>query len=271
VTAALELKLGEVVAELHEVKKERDELGKRLAAALLEIEQLKRTRADSAHLDPNDDDDIELVEEPERVAILPEQPSGDNREQPPSLPSPSLDFLVVPVTGGATVAAPVAPVVSVVPSAPTEAPKISVAPTGSPDASLSRVVVSTFPPASEERVSRPSNPGGRRRAERRDCEFEVEFLGDTHFTTGITQDLSEGGVFVATYQRLPIGTSVFLAFDLPGQHRVEVRGEVRWIRSEQPDAGTRPGLGIAFTEMSSAALASIVEFCGTVPARYYEI
>jgi uncharacterized protein (TIGR02266 family) len=106
--------------------------------------------------------------------------------------------------------------------------------------------------------------------ERRECEFDVEFLGDSHFITGITQDLSEGGVFVATYHRLPIGTPVCLAFELPDGHRVEARGKVCWTRGEREEAGSRPGLGIAFSDLDPESLAKISEFCGSLPARYYE-
>ena len=162
---------------------------------------------------------------------------------------------------------PVVPQISIIPAAP----QISIAPAaplGISEAPMSRLVVSAFPLA--VRDSAPPSSSDRRREERRAAEFDVEFLGDTHFTTGLTQDLSEGGVFIATYQLLPIGTSVSLAFELPGGHRVEARGEVRWIRGEIEDSDTRPGLGVAFTELGPEALARIVEYCGSSPARYYE-
>jgi uncharacterized protein (TIGR02266 family) len=129
---------------------------------------------------------------------------------------------------------------------------------------LSRLVVSTFPMPAWSCASGAE----RRQGERHECEFEVEFLSDTHFMTGITQDLSEGGIFIATYQRLPIGTEVGLAFELPGDRRVEVKGAVRWIRKECGE--TRPGLGIAFTELSHEALARITAHCAAGSSRYYE-
>jgi uncharacterized protein (TIGR02266 family) len=141
-------------------------------------------------------------------------------------------------------------IATVPPAEPTPAPtRLQPRTTGE----LSRVVVSS---------------SERRRGERLDCEFEVEFLSDTHFMTGITQDLSEGGIFIATYQQLPVGTQVELAFELPGEQRVETKGEVRWSRNERGD--TRPGIGIAFTELSHAALASITAYCAGGTSRYYE-
>ncbi|HVU02587.1 MAG TPA: TIGR02266 family protein [Polyangiaceae bacterium] len=136
------------------------------------------------------------------------------------------------------------------------------------DATLRRLVVSSAPPALVEEDAAVSE--GRRHSIRTACEFEVEFTHDTHFTAGLTRDLSTGGVFVATYQKIPIGDSVHLAFDLPGDVHVEVRGEVRWIRDGE-DESARPGLGIAFTEVSPEALAAITRFCRGRPPLYFEL
>jgi hypothetical protein len=69
---------------------------------------------------------------------------------------------------------------------------------------------------------------------------------------------------------VPIGTAVSLAFELPGGLRVEARGEVRWVRGERENGETRPGLGVAFTELGPEALAGIAEYCRGSAARYYE-
>jgi uncharacterized protein (TIGR02266 family) len=145
--------------------------------------------------------------------------------------------------------------------------------------SLSRMVVSTRPStdASSEAswnddpdfAERPSVVE-RRRLARLGGEFEVEFLDDTHLIAGLTQDISEGGVFVATYQTLALGTKVTLALELP-LGRVEVRGEVRWARPELEGSDQRPGFGVAFTELTPEALAALRQFCLSHPAHYYEM
>ena len=101
-------------------------------------------------------------------------------------------------------------------------------------------------------------------------EFEVEFVDDTHFTAGISSDMSEGGLFVATYHTLPVGSAVAVAFDLPSGHRVESRGEVRWAR-ETEIGESRPGLGIAFTELSGTSLAHVIDFCRGKPPLCFEV
>lgn len=128
--------------------------------------------------------------------------------------------------------------------------------------SLSRIVVSTYPAAEPSEAER-------RRAERLGSEFEVEFLDDTHLISGLTQDISQGGLFVATYHALPIGSQISLAIELPGG-RIEVRGEVRWARAEREALEQRPGFGVAFTELSSEALAALTEFCRSHPPHYYD-
>jgi uncharacterized protein (TIGR02266 family) len=110
----------------------------------------------------------------------------------------------------------------------------------------------------------------RRNGERLGCELDVVFLDDSHLMTGLTQDISEGGVFVATYEGLTLGEQVTLALDLPGG-LVEVRGEVRWARHEYEAIGQRPGYGVAFIDLSPAAVAALTDFCRSRPAHYYEL
>jgi uncharacterized protein (TIGR02266 family) len=102
-----------------------------------------------------------------------------------------------------------------------------------------------------------------------DAERPVEFVADTHFVAGLSQDVSGGGVFVATYRRVDVGTKVHLGFELPDGRLVEARGVVRWIR-EQDDGVGRPGLGVAFTEMSESTLAALVDYCRSQPPLYFD-
>jgi len=218
------------------LRAERDELKSRLQAALDEIAVLK---AEASGSTPSGDLPLELDALDESVALLPD-----------SVPPPQL-FIAssVPLPPSSELALAGAPLAS------------------SLEPLLSGVTVSTRPPADSDE---PSNGADRRRRERQGCEFEVEFLDDTHLTTGLTQDVSEGGVFVATYQTLAIGTEVVLALQLPG-HRVEVRGEVRWARPECENSDQRPGFGVAFTELTPEALVALTELCRSRPPHYYEM
>ena len=98
---------------------------------------------------------------------------------------------------------------------------------------------------------------------------ELHMASDSHFFSGLSGDISEGGVFVSTYRDLATGTPVDLEFSLPGSNRVvHARGEVRWHRSASPDVP--PGVGIAFDELGDEDRSLIHRFCTLRPPLYYD-
>ena len=104
------------------------------------------------------------------------------------------------------------------------------------------------PPRAEEpaRVSRPSMRVG----ERHEVELEVGLFGDSNFYVGFTENLSDGGVFVATYMTKPIGSRVELAVRLLGLGEpMKLRGEVRWVREPSSSDEVWPGMGIRFEDV----------------------
>ena len=98
--------------------------------------------------------------------------------------------------------------------------------------------------------------------------------GENNFYAGLSEDMSEGGVFIATHHALPIGTPVVLQFTLPeADEPISVYGTVQWLRG--PDAtacwgsnfgagveapGVMPGMGIKFHDMEPASLKAIRSF-----------
>jgi hypothetical protein len=103
-----------------------------------------------------------------------------------------------------------------------------------------------------------------------DGERPVEFVQDTHFVGGLSPERVCDGVFVATYRRVALGTKVHLGFELPDGQLAEARGVVRWTR-ETDRTTERPGLGIAFTDISDAARSLIDAFCRSIPPLYFEL
>jgi uncharacterized protein (TIGR02266 family) len=99
---------------------------------------------------------------------------------------------------------------------------------------------------------------------------DLKFGEDVELFTGLSLDISEGGLFVATYTEIPVGTRLVLCFELPDGSVVEARGEVRWTRPQSSD-DERPGIGIAFTELPNAAREQIVALCARQPPRYFEL
>lgn len=123
---------------------------------------------------------------------------------------------------------------------------------------------STLPPAGPD-----SLPPSQRKAPRRPCEIELAFTEETQFYTGLTQDISQGGVFVATYRLFPIGTRLELSFQLPDGTLVSTWGRVRWLRDESPD--NRPGMGVEFGELREDVARAIARFCEQRAPLYVEV
>jgi len=114
----------------------------------------------------------------------------------------------------------------------------------------------------------PAPLSNRRGSERVPCALELEFEQDSHFFTGLSQDISEGGIFVATYERLPVGTRLSISFETQAGP-VLAKGEVRWVRDAGLEDG-RPGIGIAFTELSPEAAERIGQYCAHRPPLYVD-
>ena len=98
---------------------------------------------------------------------------------------------------------------------------------------------------------------------------DIHLASDSQFFSGLSGDISEGGLFLSTYRTLPIGSAVDLEFSLPGtESPLHARGEVRWLREHAHDQPR--GVGIAFDELADEDRERIHRFCTLRPALYYE-
>jgi uncharacterized protein (TIGR02266 family) len=102
-----------------------------------------------------------------------------------------------------------------------------------------------------------------------DVELEVDVFSDSNFYLGFTENLSGGGVFVATYMVRPIGTVLDLRIRLAGDDQpLHVRGAVRWIRTAGGDSW--PGMGICFEGLSSVDDARVRDFLKTREPIFFD-
>jgi uncharacterized protein (TIGR02266 family) len=99
-------------------------------------------------------------------------------------------------------------------------------------------------------------------------EVDVSLSSESHFFVGLSGDLSRGGLFVVTWRKLPVGTPIFVAVDLP-DGRVLADGEVRWVRDAAD--GASPGLGLAFTGISEQDRRRIELFCADRAPLYFDV
>ena len=113
-----------------------------------------------------------------------------------------------------------------------------------------------------------------RASERFDLEVKVDLESDHNFYTGLTQNISAGGVFIATHHLRRIGDRITLKFTLPGSEKqLSVETEVRWIRENTAlmrtsDGGT--GMGVRFINLSAEAKAAIDSFVESRESLYYD-
>jgi len=144
-------------------------------------------------------------------------------------------------------------------NAPSVAPApASLAPAAHLDSAVETQPVETQPVEEEHRTSK-----------RISIEVELHLASDSHFFSGLSGDISEGGVFVSTYRALAQGSLVDLEFSLPGsEHPLRARGEVRWHRDATPHGP--PGVGISFDELSEDDRKAIHRFCTMRPPLYYD-
>ena len=112
-----------------------------------------------------------------------------------------------------------------------------------------------------------------RASERFDLEVKVDLESDHNFYTGLTQNISAGGLFIATHHLRRIGDLITLNFTLPGSDKqIAVETEVRWIRENtalmRADGGT--GMGVRFINLSAEAKAAIDAFLQSRESLYYD-
>jgi len=100
-------------------------------------------------------------------------------------------------------------------------------------------------------------------------EVHIHLSSDSHFYAGLAGDVSEGGIFYATYRAFPIGSEVELVCHIPGSAEpLRAFGKVAWLR-EHSVHGPR-GVGITLGHLAEGARALIQAFCRARPPLYYE-
>lgn len=111
--------------------------------------------------------------------------------------------------------------------------------------------------------ARSENAGDERRHHARaPLRTAISLTSESNLYTGFTDDIGEGGVFVSTYRLLEVGEQVDLelSFEDVGGPRVHVRAEVRWVREENPQSDTSPGMGLRFVDLDPSHRAWIEGF-----------
>jgi len=105
----------------------------------------------------------------------------------------------------------------------------------------------------DDAAERPEN---RRVHPRTPVALEVTLQGETNFYVGFSQDISQGGLFIATYETEPVGTRFPIQFKLPTRDDpVLCMVEVAWVTAYAPDVAPRSGavygMGVCFVGLAA--------------------
>jgi uncharacterized protein (TIGR02266 family) len=135
---------------------------------------------------------------------------------------------------------------------------------------------STRPSASKsnhpsQRADSLAPDGVRREHERFSVDLQVSVLSEHNFYAGLAENLSAGGLFIATHKLQKVGSKIELSLRMPDSEEVfQVEGEVRWVRVYNEHSDTSPGLGIRFLQIPSAATSAINRFLGQREPLFFD-
>jgi uncharacterized protein (TIGR02266 family) len=118
-----------------------------------------------------------------------------------------------------------------------------------------------------------ASPTDRRLAPRIAVAVAVTFESEHNFYTGLTSDLSSGGLFVATHNLRPVGERIHLRFTLPTSHEpIEVTTEVRWLRPNAvAGGGGEVGMGLQFLDISMQAREAVHAFLRRRESLFFDV
>ena len=112
-----------------------------------------------------------------------------------------------------------------------------------------------------ERVDSPVPETVRREHNRFSVELEVSVMSEHNLYAGLAENLSAGGLFIATHKLQKVGSKIELNLRMPdSEEEFPIVGEVRWVRLYNEHSDTSPGLGVRFLDLPPGAAVAIERF-----------
>ncbi|MER2566190.1 MAG: TIGR02266 family protein [Myxococcaceae bacterium] len=156
------------------------------------------------------------------------------------------------------------------------------APKPPPDELGATLVSAAPPPALRQRaqtqppspaataIGRMTPPAPKRQSPRVRMQAQVDFESDDNFFNGFSSNISDGGLFIATVNVLPLGTNVDVGFTLPTGERIECKGVVRWVREiDDRNPDSHPGMGVQFVDLEERSATAIEQFIQQREPMFY--
>jgi len=164
---------------------------------------------------------------------------------------------------------PLADVSSLSPAATTSpAPEVKLVPAPAPALPLEEVA-----PAVTPSKAPPAEDPGARNHRRFPYEINVDIVSEHNFYAGLSLNISEGGLFVATHVEYPVGTKIEIRLLLPGDEEpTALMTEVRWVRPHHHDNAdaSAGGMGLRFVGLTPELLTKVARFAQARDPLYYD-
>ena len=106
---------------------------------------------------------------------------------------------------------------------------------------------------------------------REEVEANIGATTESNFYVGFSGEISEGGVFLSTYETFPRGTPVNMLVTLPGGFEMRVTGRVRFVRDPLDfSADSEPGMGVQFDALQPNDRELVLRFIRKRPPMFYD-
>jgi uncharacterized protein (TIGR02266 family) len=113
--------------------------------------------------------------------------------------------------------------------------------------------------------------GRYRRNARAAVELDVSLGSDHNFYAGFVENLSAGGVFVATHLLRPVGEVIELSIYVSDDEQVVTgTGEVRWLREYNEASDVPPGMGVKFLSLTEGSEKIIQRFLAQRDPMFFD-
>jgi len=94
---------------------------------------------------------------------------------------------------------------------------------------------------------------------------------DHQFFNGFSENIEEGGIFVATFDPKPMDSAVIVNFKLPGGRPVTAKGKVQFVREYNPmTPDVAPGMGVKFTDLLASDKSAIEDYLQQRAPMFYD-
>jgi uncharacterized protein (TIGR02266 family) len=129
--------------------------------------------------------------------------------------------------------------------------------------------MASLPKEREEQASAEAD--SRREHRRHPLEVSVDLVSDHNFYTGLTQNISAGGLYVSTNVLRRIGERLRVKLTLPGSTKpLELETEVRWVKDVTIMRDAEQGMGLRFVDLSEEASKAIAAFIAKRDSIFFD-